>query len=42
MDALTAFEKQQNMPCVTSAERIGIQKGQEPPFGSTPACCAAA
>ena len=27
MDELTAFEEQQNMPYVTSAERVGIQKG---------------
>jgi hypothetical protein len=28
MDELTAFEEQQNMPYVTSVERIGIQKGR--------------
>jgi hypothetical protein len=28
MDELTAFEAQQNMPYVTSVERIGIQKGR--------------
>jgi hypothetical protein len=29
MDELIAFEEQENMPYVTSAERIGIQKGLE-------------
>jgi len=29
MDELTAFEEKEHMPYVTSAERIGIQKGLE-------------